>query len=128
MKEYTSFRHDFALEELAKEKVGSGEPCGYFVSIGNGVIQENNDDLIPFEGSGEDVSQKMIAYFSELEDAQKCADSIYIGEDTNIGWVRIEDQGGELHWRFVEAVPSTRYISHIVDGPWIVNTPLDRSH
>jgi hypothetical protein len=117
MKDYTSFRHDFALEELAKEKVGSGEPCGYFVSIGNGVYQNDSDDLIPFEGSEEDVSYKMIAYFSELEDAQNCADNIYIGEDTNIGWVRIEDQGGEMHWRFVEAVPTTKYVSTILNGP-----------
>lgn len=115
MKEYTSFRHDFALEELAKEKVGSGEPCGYFVSIGNGVYQNGSDDLIPFEGGEEDVSHKMIAYFSELEDAQNCADNIYIGEDTNIGWVRIEDQGGDLHSRYVTAVPTTMY-RHMIEN------------
>lgn len=128
MKEYTTFKHDPEIEELARQHVGGGKPCGYFVSIGNGVIQENNDDLITFEKSEEDISSKTIAYFKDKADAQNCADNIYIGQDTGIAWVRIEDEHGEIHWRFVEAVPSTRYVNRIANGPWIVNTPLDRSH
>lgn len=128
MKNYTEFKHDPEVEELARKHVGGGKPCGYFVSIGNGVIQENNEDLVSFEDSEEDISQKMIAYFKDQADAQKCAHSIYIGQDSNIAWVRIEDEHGEMLWRFVEAVPSVNYIEHQVEGPWIVNTPLDRGN
>jgi len=118
MKNYTEFKHDPEVEELARQHVGSGIDYGYFVSIGNGVVQMNNDDLIPFEKSEESVSSKMIKFFWKRQDAKDFADSIYIGEDTNIGWVRIEDEHGEMHWRFVEAVPTTRYVNTIVNGPW----------
>ena len=39
---YSDFKHDFAIEELARKHVGGGKPCGYFVSIGNGVITALN--------------------------------------------------------------------------------------
>ena len=122
---YSDFKHDFAIEELARKHVGGGKPCGYFVSIGNGVIKENEENLVSFENSEEDISSKMIAYFKDQADAQKCADSIYIGQDSNIAWVRIEDEHGEMFWRFLTAVPSVNYIEHQAEGPWIVTTPLN---
>lgn len=123
MKDYTEYMHDPEIEEGARKRVGGGMPCGYFISIGNGVQQLNNDEQIPFKNSEEDVSSKMIAYFSDKQEAKKFADSIYIGEGTNIGWVRIEDQYGEMHWRFVEAVPTVEYVNTIVNGPREYSSP-----
>ncbi len=59
MKNYTEFKHEPELEELARQHVGSGIDYGYFVSIGNGVVQMNSDERnsIPIQQDKEGSSQ-----------------------------------------------------------------------
>lgn len=111
MKHYTDYTHNVELEERARTEVGSGEPCGFFVSLGNGVMEDGEGHLVNFTSSEEDISSKMIAHFDDYASALQFANGVYVGEDTDIGWVTVEGPHGEHHHRFTSAVPTVKYVT-----------------
>jgi hypothetical protein len=114
MSHISEYTHNENLESQARKEVGGGIECGYFVSVSNHYMQYNDEGELEDTHFGEESIRKMLMHYTELAQAVKFANGLYIGEDIEIGTVTIEGADGEIYDRHLVAETVIQFTSDII--------------